>query len=196
MMAHVIGYTGEISEAGARFAGVRQFRTRRGDRQIRHRAPVQRHAHGQSTASARWWWIIAARCAQELKNKPAVPGKDLQLTIDLDLQAVAELAMDGRNGAVVALDPRTGEVLAMVSRPDLRPQQIRRSASSPRTGKRSADNPDNPCSTAPSRRSRRPARPSSPSWRWRRWKPGPSTRSLRCIAPAAPPFTAITTTAI
>ena len=54
---------------------------------------------------------------QILKTKPATPGKDLELTIDLDLQAVAELAMDGRNGAVVALDPRTGEVLAMVSRP-------------------------------------------------------------------------------
>ena len=33
---------------------------------------------------------------QVLENKPAIPGKDLQLTIDLDLQAVAELAMDGR----------------------------------------------------------------------------------------------------
>lgn len=50
-------------------------------------------------------------------EKPAVNGKDLTLTIDLDLQVVAELAMDGKRGAVVALDPRNGEVLAMVSRP-------------------------------------------------------------------------------
>jgi penicillin-binding protein 2 len=56
--------------------------------------------------------------------KPAVPGNDLQLTIDLDLQAVAELAMDGKNGAVVALDPRTGEVLAMVSRPAFDPNKF------------------------------------------------------------------------
>lgn len=49
--------------------------------------------------------------------KDAVPGKDLQLTIDLDLQVVAELAMQGRRGAVVALDPRTGEILALVSAP-------------------------------------------------------------------------------
>ena len=41
------------------------------------------------------------------EEKPAMPGKDLGLTIDLDLQAVAELAMEGKNGAVVALDPRT-----------------------------------------------------------------------------------------
>ena len=38
-------------------------------------------------------------------------------TIDLDLQAVAELAMQDKRGAVVALDPRNGEILAMVSRP-------------------------------------------------------------------------------
>jgi penicillin-binding protein 2 len=54
----------------------------------------------------------------------AVPGKNITLTIDLDLQAVAELAMDGRRGAVVALDPRTGEILAMVSRPAFDPNQF------------------------------------------------------------------------
>ena len=126
MMAHVIGYTGEISEQELDTAGVRQVQTGRRDRQVRHRAAVQRHVDGRSTASARWWWITAARCARCCATKPAVPGKDLQLTIDLDLQAVAELAMDGKNGAVVALDPRNGEVLAMVSRPDVRPQQVRR----------------------------------------------------------------------
>ena len=45
----------------------------------------------------------------------------MQLTLDLDLQAVAELAMENRRGAVVALDPRNGEVLAMVSRPAFDP---------------------------------------------------------------------------
>jgi penicillin-binding protein 2 len=56
--------------------------------------------------------------------KPAVPGQDLQTTIDLDVQAVAELAMDGKNGAVVAFDPRNGEVLAMVSRPTFDPNKF------------------------------------------------------------------------
>ncbi len=50
-------------------------------------------------------------------SQEAVRGKDLQTTLDLDMQPVAELAMEGKRGAVVALDPRTGEVLAMVSRP-------------------------------------------------------------------------------
>ena len=56
--------------------------------------------------------------------KEAVSGKDLQLTIDLDLQVVAELAMQGKKGAVVALDPRTGEILALVSAPSYDPNNF------------------------------------------------------------------------
>jgi len=56
--------------------------------------------------------------------KDAIPGRDLQLTIDLDLQVVAELAMENRRGAVVALDPRTGEVLALVSHPSYDPNRF------------------------------------------------------------------------
>ena len=52
---------------------------------------------------------------------PAVPGKQLKLTIDLDLQIAAEQALEGKPGAIVAMDPRTGEILAMVSRPAFDP---------------------------------------------------------------------------
>jgi penicillin-binding protein 2 len=53
-----------------------------------------------------------------------VAGKDLKTTLDLDLQAVAELAMQGKRGAVVALDPRSGEVLAMMSAPTFDPNKF------------------------------------------------------------------------
>jgi penicillin-binding protein 2 len=78
-----------------------------------------------------------------LERKDAVPGHDLELTLDLDLQAVAELAMEGRNGAIVALDPRTGEILAMVSRPTFDPNKfaVRIKSSDWR---QIADNPDHP----------------------------------------------------
>jgi penicillin-binding protein 2 len=59
-----------------------------------------------------------------LGQQLAVPGHDLRLTIDLDLQRVAEQAMEGRNGALVAMDPHTGEILAMVSRPNFDPNQF------------------------------------------------------------------------
>jgi penicillin-binding protein 2 len=54
----------------------------------------------------------------------AIPGKDLKLTIDLDIQMAAEKAMEGKNGALVAMDPHTGEILAMVSRPSFDPNQF------------------------------------------------------------------------
>jgi penicillin-binding protein 2 len=59
-----------------------------------------------------------------LDETPAVPGKQLKLTVDLDLQIAAEQALDGRNGAIVAMDPRTGEILAMVSRPTFDPNDF------------------------------------------------------------------------
>src|SRR6516165_380362 len=52
-----------------------------------------------------------------LSDVQAVPGKQLKLTIDLDMQIAAEEALADRNGAVVAMDPRNGEILAMASRP-------------------------------------------------------------------------------
>ena len=54
----------------------------------------------------------------------ALPGNDLRLTIDLDLQMVAEAGLGDHAGAVVALDPRTGEVLAMVSHPSFDPNDF------------------------------------------------------------------------
>jgi penicillin-binding protein 2 len=54
----------------------------------------------------------------------ALPGNDLRLTIDLDLQMAAEAALGDQPGAIVALDPRSGEVLAMVSHPSFDPNDF------------------------------------------------------------------------
>jgi penicillin-binding protein 2 len=59
-----------------------------------------------------------------LDETAAVPGKQLKLTIDIDLQIAAEEALAGKNGAMVAMDPRNGEILAMVSRPTFDPNDF------------------------------------------------------------------------
>jgi penicillin-binding protein 2 len=56
-----------------------------------------------------------------LESLEPVPGADVKLTIDLDLQLAAEKALQGKEGAVVVLDPQTGELLAMVSHPNFDP---------------------------------------------------------------------------
>ena len=59
-----------------------------------------------------------------LESLAPVPGADVKLTIDLDLQIAAEKALQGKEGAVVIIDPRTGELLAMVSHPNFDPNQL------------------------------------------------------------------------
>lgn len=123
MMAHLVGYTGEVSEAdldSAEFAKyepgavVGKFGIEKQYNSTLMGVDGQRQVVVDNRGQVR----------QELDNKPAVPGKDLQLTVDLDLQVVAELAMEGKNGSVVALDMRSGEVLAMVSRPAFDPNKF------------------------------------------------------------------------
>ena len=60
---------------------------------------------------------VEGRVLRVVNNVPSLPGADLQLSIDADLQRAAVNAFGDRDGAVVAVDPRTGEVLAMVSKP-------------------------------------------------------------------------------
>lgn len=53
-----------------------------------------------------------------------VPGKDLTLSIDIELQALAERLLQNKIGSVVAIEPSTGEVLCMASSPTFDPQML------------------------------------------------------------------------
>ncbi|NOY62097.1 MAG: penicillin-binding protein 2 [Gammaproteobacteria bacterium] len=61
------------------------------------------------------------RVLRTLERIPPVPGSDLYLTIDINLQAIAKDALDGHRGAIVALEPGSGEVLALISTPTFDP---------------------------------------------------------------------------
>jgi penicillin-binding protein 2 len=69
-------------------------------------------------------------------EKPAIPGRQLRLTIDLELQRVGQAALRragaGKPGAFVALDPRNGQVLAMGSAPSFDPAVLTRPISQAR----------------------------------------------------------------
>ena len=55
-------------------------------------------------------------------DRRPVAGKDLTLSIDLNLQALGERLLEGKIGSIVAIEPKTGEVLAMVSSPTYDPR--------------------------------------------------------------------------
>jgi penicillin-binding protein 2 len=120
LAAHVIGYVGEVSEAelnSSEFASYSQGDLVGKSGLEKQYNEILKGVDGQRRVVV----DVAGREHQVLESAEATPGQNLQLTIDLDLQAVAELALEGKKGAVVALDPRDGSVLAMVSRPAFDP---------------------------------------------------------------------------
>jgi penicillin-binding protein 2 len=56
--------------------------------------------------------------------RPPRPGRNVVLSLDRNLQAVAEETFPGQAGAIVALDPRTGFILVLLSRPELDPNLL------------------------------------------------------------------------
>ncbi len=57
-------------------------------------------------------------------DKPSVPGKNLVLSLDIDLQMLGERLLEGKIGNIVAIEPETGEVLCMVSSPSYDPHMM------------------------------------------------------------------------
>lgn len=55
-------------------------------------------------------------------DRRAVAGKNITLSIDIELQALAERLMKGKIGSIVAIEPSTGEVLCMASAPSYDPR--------------------------------------------------------------------------
>ena len=123
MGAHWIGYTGEISEAELDNPEFAKYNPG----QIVGKFGIERQYNDVLTGTDGERQVEVDNRGRErkvLQTTDAIAGKNVQLTIDLDLQAVADLVMEGKKGAIVALDPRNGEVLAMASRPTFDPNQF------------------------------------------------------------------------
>lgn len=121
-LAHAVGYVGEVSTEDIAGSG---GRLRSGDITGKSGLEKQYNDTLMGTDGLRRSIVnsVGKEVGQLLQQDPT-PGKAIRLTIDYDLQSVAEQAMAGKMGAVVALDPRTGEVLAMVSHPSFNPNDF------------------------------------------------------------------------
>lgn len=118
--AHVVGYVGRINEqeleridssdyAGSSHigkVGVEKY----------HEGLLHGHVgYQQAVVNAR------GRVLERREQKTPVPGRDLHLFLDLDLQRDAAAALGDYRGSIVAIEPETGGVLAMVSSPSYDP---------------------------------------------------------------------------
>lgn len=131
-VAHLIGYVAEISEnelAEPQFADYRQGRwigkagLERQYERVLGGEPGMRYLEVDARGGIKRW-------LPESMGVPPIPGKDIHLNIDLDLQrygafllqeAATALGLERAQGAFVALDPRTGGVLALYSSPSYDP---------------------------------------------------------------------------
>jgi len=113
---HVVGYVGRIDEEELQRIDTSQYSGSTHIGKIGVERSYEEVLHGR-VGYQHVETNAQGRVLRVLKRTPPVPGKHIYLTIDSRLQAIAERALEGYNGAIVALDPRNGEVLALVSQP-------------------------------------------------------------------------------
>jgi penicillin-binding protein 2 len=122
-MAHLVGYVGEVSEQMLNQARWELYNP--GDVVGKSGVELQYNQVLMGKNGSRQVLVNSkGKEVGELDQKPAIPGHNLKLTLDIDLQIAAEEAMGDKNGAMIAMDPRTGEILAMVSRPTFDPNDF------------------------------------------------------------------------
>ncbi len=134
LFAHLIGYLGEINSeqlAKPEFADYRQGQQigRKGLESVYEK--VLRGTDGTDIklvdARGRDQPMAQDQAMQRELNKyinPAIPGRQIDLTVDLDLQNTLVEQFKDKTGAAVVLDVRTGEILALVNAPSFDPEEF------------------------------------------------------------------------
>lgn len=122
--AHVIGYIGRISQRDAeRIADSDDEANYNGTDYIGKEGlekSYETQLHG-TTGYEEVEISASGRAVRSLSRTPATPGKNLILSIDIELQKVVEEAFGDQKGALVAINPATGDILAYVSQPSYDP---------------------------------------------------------------------------
>jgi penicillin-binding protein 2 len=120
LAAHVLGYTGEISDRELEKYRSQGYHPGDVVGQMGVEAAYENQLRGE-WGGQQVEVDSMGQVVNILGEKPTKPGRDVQLTLDLNLQQAAEKALGNRKGSIVAINPNTGEVLAMVSRPAFDP---------------------------------------------------------------------------
>jgi penicillin-binding protein 2 len=120
LAAHLVGYVGEISEhdlAAKTFPGAVSG-------SLVGRTGIERYYNQLLVGKDGERQVLVDSIGREVglvNERDSVIGGEVRLTLDLDLQSVAEKLLEDKVGAIVAMDPRNGEILAMASAPSFDP---------------------------------------------------------------------------
>jgi penicillin-binding protein 2 len=126
-IAHFIGYVSEISEPELQLEEFQGYRQGRWIGKAGLERQYEKWLGGEP--GMRYLEIDARgrikRWMPEDMGVPPIPGRDLHLYLDLDLQRfVAEIFPPDRTGAIIAMDPKTGGILAYYSHPTFDPNEF------------------------------------------------------------------------
>jgi penicillin-binding protein 2 len=114
--AHLMGYMSEISEAELKSGSYEGYMRGEAVGKVGVERAFEKYLHGKR--GGRQVEVDAVgRRLRLLDEVPPVAGRNLWLTIDIELQKAAEACLKDRTGAIVALDPQNGAVLAMATSP-------------------------------------------------------------------------------
>lgn len=114
--AHLIGYLSEITESELKSEKYQGYYSGEDVGKFGVEGTFEKYLHGKR--GGRQVEVDAVgRRMRLLDEVLPIPGRNLWLTIDIELQKVAEECLQGHVGAIVAMDPTTGAVLAMASSP-------------------------------------------------------------------------------
>ncbi|HNS32608.1 MAG TPA: penicillin-binding protein 2, partial [bacterium] len=114
--AHMLGYTGEISEEQLSSYKERGYKS--GD--VIGQDGIEKIYDGYIRGTPGGIQVeVDARGYHRkiLGKRQSIPGSDLILTVDQTIQEIAEEELGSRHGSIVIMDPRNGQVLALVSKP-------------------------------------------------------------------------------
>jgi len=116
MAAHLIGYLSEITEGELNTEAFKEYYPGEDVGKFGIERSFEKYLHGKR--GGRQVEVDAVgRRMRLLDEVLPVPGRNLWLTLDIEVQKAAEECLQGKVGAIVALDPRSGAVLAMASNP-------------------------------------------------------------------------------
>lgn len=120
LAAHILGYTGEMTDEELEERKDEGYRLGDVIGQMGVESAYEKSLRGEWGGQQVEVDGIG-QVVRILGEKQTQAGRNVQLTIDLDLQKAAEQALGNTKGAIVAIDPNNGAVLAMVSRPAFDP---------------------------------------------------------------------------
>ena len=123
--SHAIGYVGRIDQSDLRRLDANRYRGTNHVGKVGAEFQFEDVLHGEP-GYRQVEVNVQGRVLRVLEEESPEPGRDVYLTIDLELQRIAEEALEGQAGAVVALEPATGEVLALASTPRFDPNLFAR----------------------------------------------------------------------